>query len=85
MLELNEKQRTIIRTELSRYNLQDHTRDLELIILGKLDGDHIMSLVRVFCQNSYLKGRMDACTDVNHALTSYKGNRHESFSKDNET
>ena len=68
MIELTESQRETIETELRRFGVGDYSRLVELLILGELTGAEIISLIRVFCQTSYLKGRLDMMQTLNDSL-----------------
>jgi len=68
MIELDNATKDTIRRHLKHHNLEDYTRQVELLILGQLPGNEILRLIHVFCQSSYLRGRVAAASDFNEAI-----------------
>ncbi len=67
-IQLDEATQETITTMLKEFNLQEYMPLVEDLILGRLLGVDILRMIRVFCQTSYLKGRLEAIKDQNTAL-----------------
>ena len=67
-IELDQAARESIETQLKAFKLESYLSLVEDLILGRLPGADILRMLRLFCQTSYLQGRMDASADLNNAL-----------------